>query len=88
MIKIVKVNDIVCDWVVLDVKDKVFGCLIIEIVVFLRGKYCFFYIFNVDCGDFVVVINVNKVKFLGMKLEDKEYFIYLGYFGSIKSKIF
>ncbi|MCQ2765564.1 50S ribosomal protein L13 [Helicobacter pylori] len=86
MTKTAKVNDIVRDWVVLDAKDKAFGRLITEIAVLLRGKHRPFYTPNVDCGDFVVVINANKVKFSGMKLEDKEYFTHSGYFGSTKSK--
>ncbi len=81
MTKTAKVNDIVRDWVVLDAKDKVFDRLITEIAVLLRGKHRPFYTPNVDCGDFVVVINANKVKFSGMKLEDKEYFTHSGYFG-------
>ncbi|WP_162983049.1 50S ribosomal protein L13 [Helicobacter mehlei] len=73
-------------WVVLDAKDQVFGRLITQVATLLRGKHRPYYTPHVDCGDFVVVINAGKVKFSGMKLEDKEYFTHSGYFGSTKSK--
>ncbi|CCB79095.1 50S ribosomal protein L13 [Helicobacter bizzozeronii] len=73
-------------WVVLDAKDQVFGRLITQAATLLRGKHRPYYTPHVDCGDFVVVINAGKVKFSGMKLEDKEYFTHSGYFGSTKSK--
>ncbi|WP_104637940.1 50S ribosomal protein L13 [Helicobacter bizzozeronii] len=73
-------------WVILDAKDQVFGRLITQAATLLRGKHRPYYTPHVDCGDFVVVINAGKVKFSGMKLEDKEYFTHSGYFGSTKSK--
>ncbi|PAF48089.1 50S ribosomal protein L13 [Helicobacter sp. 12S02634-8] len=84
--KTAKVNEIKRDWVVLDAKDKVFGRLITEVATLLRGKHKPCYTPNVDCGDFVVIVNAPLVQFSGMKLEDKEYFTHSGYFGSTKSK--
>ena len=84
--KMAKTNEIKREWIVLDAKDKTFGRLIAEIAVLLRGKHKPCYTSNVDCGDFVVVINAQKVKFSGLKLEDKEYFTHSGYFGSTRSK--
>lgn len=84
--KIATQNDINRQWVVLDAKGKVFGRLITEIAILLRGKHKPCFTPHIDCGDFVVVINATEVEFTGMKLEDKEYFTHSGYFGSTKSK--
>ncbi|MFC3848490.1 50S ribosomal protein L13 [Helicobacter baculiformis] len=84
--KSIKNSEFKRDWVVLDAKDQVFGRLITQIAILLRGKHRPYYTPNVDCGDFVVVINAGKIKFSGMKLEDKQYFTHSGYFGSTKSK--
>lgn len=84
--KSAKASELKRDWVVLDARDKIFGRLITEIAVKLRGKDKPYFTPHVDCGDFVVVINANKVRFSGLKLQDKEYFTHSGYFGSTKSK--
>lgn len=81
-----KASEIKREWVILDAKDKTFGRLITEISTLLMGKHKPCYSPNVDCGDFVVVINAISVKFTGMKLDNKEYFTHSGYFGSTKSK--
>lgn len=81
-----KASEIKREWVILDAKDKTFGRLITEISTLLMGKHKPYYSPNVDCGDFVVVINAISVKFTGMKLDNKEYFTHSGYFGSTKSK--
>ncbi|MWV61281.1 50S ribosomal protein L13 [Helicobacter saguini] len=75
------------EWVLLDAKDKVFGRLVAEIATILRGKHKPTFTPNMDCGDFVVVINAKGVKFTGQnKLSDKKYHTHSGYFGSTKSK--
>ncbi|RDU55510.1 50S ribosomal protein L13 [Helicobacter sp. MIT 00-7814] len=84
--KIATQADINRQWVVLDAKDKIFGRLIAEVATLLRGKHKPCFTPNVDCGDFVIIINAAEVKFSGMKLKDKEYFTHSGYFGSTKSK--
>lgn len=81
-----KKNEIQRDWIVLDAKDEIFGRLITKAAVYLRGKHKPYYTPNVDCGDFVVIINAKDVKFSGLKLNNKEYFTHSGYFGSTKSK--
>ncbi|RAX54652.1 50S ribosomal protein L13 [Helicobacter sp. 16-1353] len=81
-----KKNDIQRDWIVLDAKDEIFGRLITKTAIYLRGKHKPSYTPNVDCGDFVVIINAKEVKFSGLKLNSKEYFTHSGYFGSTKSK--
>ena len=52
----------------------------------LRGKNKAYYTPHVDCGDFVIVINCEKVKFTGNKMEDKEYLTYSGYPGGQKGE--
>lgn len=83
--KMMKAQDIKRDWIVVDAKDKVFGRLITEIATKLRGKHKTCYTPNVDCGDYVVVVNAKDVKFTGVKLSSKEYHTHSGYFGSTKS---
>lgn len=84
--KIATQDDINRQWIVLDAKDQVFGRLITQAATLLRGKHKPCFTPNIDCGDFVVIINATEVKFTGMKLKDKEYFTHSGYFGSTKSK--
>lgn len=86
MTTMAKSNNVKREWIVLDAKDEVFGRLITKVATYLRGKHKPTYTPNVDCGDFVVIINAGAVKFSGLKLESKEYFTHSGYFGSTKSK--
>ena len=73
-------------WVLIDAEGKTFGRMITEIATRLRGKDKPYYTPNVDCGDYVVVINASKAKFNGAgKIADKEYHEHSGYFGSVKS---
>lgn len=80
-----KANEIQRDWIVVDAADKVFGRVITEVATILRGKNKPNFTPNVDCGDYVVVINASKAKFSGNKLEDKNYYTHSGYFGSTKT---
>ena len=73
------------DWVVIDAEGKIFGRVITEVASILRGKHKPSFTPNVDCGDYVVVINASKAKFTGAKLEDKNYYTHSGYFGSTKT---
>ena len=84
--KMAKANEIKRDWKLLDAEAKIFSRLVAEVATLLRGKHKPCYTPNIDCGDFVVIINAPKAKFSGVKLEDKEYFTHSGYFGSTKSK--
>ncbi|MBD3840982.1 MAG: 50S ribosomal protein L13 [Campylobacterales bacterium] len=77
--------DVQKDWIVVDAADKVFGRVITEVASKLRGKHKPTFTPNVDCGDYVIVINAGKVRFTGAKLEDKNYFTHSGYFGSTKT---
>ena len=58
-----KANEIERDWIVVDAEGKVFGRIITEVAAILRGKNKPNFTPNVDCGDFVVIINASKVKF-------------------------
>ncbi len=66
-------------WWVVDATDKIVGRLASEIAVILMGKHRATYTPHVDTGDFVVVVNVEKVAFTGKKWEQKEYTWYTGY---------
>jgi len=83
---VLKPADVTRDWVLIDAEGKTFGRILTEVATLLRGKHKPSFTPNVDCGDFVVIINAEKAKFSGAKLEDKEYFTHSGYFGSTKSK--
>src|SRR6059058_1818569 len=73
-------------WVLIDAKGLVVGRLASFIAMRLRGKHLPTYTPHVDCGDFVVVINADKVKFTGRKLEQKTYYWHTGYPGGIKER--
>ena len=66
-------------WHFLDAADQVLGRLSTKIAVLLMGKHKRDFCPNVDCGDFVVVINTDKVRITGNKMEDKFYFRHSGY---------
>jgi large subunit ribosomal protein L13 len=66
-------------WWIVDASDKVVGRLASDIAVILMGKHRPTYTPNVDTGDFVVVINVEKVMFTGKKWQQKEYTWYTGH---------
>jgi large subunit ribosomal protein L13 len=73
-------------WILVDAQDAVVGRLATFIAMRLRGKHRPDYTPNVDCGDHVVVINADKVKFTGRKLAQKTYHWHTGYPGGIKSR--
>jgi len=74
------------DWFVIDAGGKVLGRLASQIAHRLRGKHKPIYTPHVDTGDFIIVINADKVKLTGNKLQNKHYFSYSGYPGGLKSK--
>jgi large subunit ribosomal protein L13 len=73
------------NWVLIDASDKVVGKVAVEIASILRGKTKPVFTPHVDTGDFVVVINAEKVKLTGNKLEQKVYYRHSGYMGGIKA---
>ncbi|AKM11928.1 50S ribosomal protein L13 [Croceicoccus naphthovorans] len=71
-------------WHLIDAEGLVVGRLAVIIANHLRGKHKPSYTPHVDCGDHVVVINADKVKFTGNKTQDKRYYKHTGYAGGIK----
>ena len=79
-----KASDIERKWYVIDAEGVVLGRLSAEVSKLLRGKHKPSYSPNLDCGDYVIVINADKVKLTGKKLTDKKYFRHTGWIGGIK----
>lgn len=73
-------------WIVIDAENAVVGRLASFIAMRLRGKHRPDYTPHVDCGDYVVVVNADKVKFTGRKLDQKKYYWHTGYPGGIKER--
>jgi len=73
------------DWYVIDATDKTLGRLATEVARRLRGKHKPEYTPNCDTGDYIVVINAEKVRATGNKVTDKVYYRHTGYPGGIKS---
>lgn len=84
--KATKASKISRDWCLIDVKDKVLGRVAVEIAAKLIGKSKPYFVRNLDCGDFVVVINAKHVKVTGHKEKEKLYTRYSGYPGGLKTK--
>jgi len=80
-----KESDIKRDWYLVNAEGRVLGRLASEIARRLRGKHKAIYTPHVDTGDFVVVVNAEKVSLTGKKLTDKIYYHHTGYPGGIKS---
>ncbi|HIT48186.1 MAG TPA: 50S ribosomal protein L13 [Candidatus Coprenecus stercoripullorum] len=69
------------EWVVVDATNQIVGRLASRVAVMLRGKHKASFTPNMDCGDNVIVINAEKVRFTGKKLTDKVYVRHTGYPG-------
>jgi len=74
------------DWYLVDATDKTLGRLASEIAHRLRGKHKPVFTPHVDAGDYIVVINADKVRLTGRKERDKQYFWHTGFPGGIKSR--
>lgn len=79
-----KQNDIEKKWLLVDAEGMVLGRLASEIAARLRGKHNPMFTPHVDCGDFVVVINADKIVLTGRKHQQKMYYRYSGYIGGLK----
>lgn len=73
-------------WHLVDAKDKILGRVAVEIAAKLIGKSKPYFVRNLDCGDFVVVINAKHIKVTGHKEKEKLYTRYSGYPGGLKTK--
>ena len=81
----VKAGDIKETWYVVDAADKTLGRLASEVAKRLRGKHKPEFTPHVDTGDHIIVVNAEKIKVTGRKLEDKMYYRHTGYIGNLKS---
>ena len=76
------------EWLVLDATDKVLGRVASEVALRLRGKHKAIYTPHVDTGDFIIVVNVEKIRVTGTKTEDKIYYRHSGFPGGIHATSF
>ena len=83
-----KSHEVQGDWFVVDATDKVLGRLSSELARRLRGKHKPEYTPHADTGDYIVVINADKIAVTGNKAKDKMYYHHTGYVGNLKSASF
>jgi large subunit ribosomal protein L13 len=81
----VKAGDIKRRWYVVDAQGKTLGRLATEIARILRGKHKPTFSPHLDTGDFVIIVNAEKIHVTGKKLNTKRYYRYSGYLGGLKS---
>lgn len=80
----VKPKEVVRKWYVIDAKNKPLGRVAVKAADILRGKHKVSYTPNVDCGDFVIIVNCADVMLTGNKLTQKFYYKHTGYIGHLK----
>jgi large subunit ribosomal protein L13 len=80
-----KASEVQRDWLLVDANGQVLGRLATQIATLLRGKHKPTYTPSIDGGDFVVVVNVEKIKLMGKKPDQKIYYRHTGYPGGIKA---
>ena len=80
----IKKDNIKRDWYLVDARDKTLGRLASEVAQIIRGKKKVFFTPNLDMGDFVVIINADKISLSGNKADQKKYFTHSGYPGGDK----
>jgi large subunit ribosomal protein L13 len=83
-----KPDDIQREWLIIDATDVVLGRLASHVAVLLRGKHKATFAPHMDTGDFVIVINAEKVALTGSKLEKKKAFRHSGYPGGLSSETY
>lgn len=81
-----KVAEIKRDWHIIDVKGKILGRISTQIAQLLMGKNKPYFVKNLDCGDYVVVINAKEISTTGKKEKDKIYTSYSGYPGGLRKR--
>ena len=74
------------EWLLVDAEGEILGRLASQVAKLIRGKHKPDFTPHVDCGDNVIIINAEKVKVTGNKLEQKKYYSHTGYPGGIKEK--
>ena len=80
------IKDVKPEWHIIDASNQSLGRVSSEIATILQGKHKAIYVPYIDTGDYVVVINSEKIKITGKKLEQKTYYRHSGYPGGIKQK--
>ena len=85
MTDFIKKNEIKNNWILIDAENAIVGRLAAYISIVLRGKNKNQYTPHMDNGDFVIVTNIEKIKFTGKKINNKKYYRHTGYPGGIKS---
>lgn len=80
-----KAEEVRHDWLLVDAEGQTLGRLASQIAMRLRGKHKPEYTPHVDTGDYVVVLNAEKIAVTGKKLSDKMYYRHTGYVGNLKS---
>jgi large subunit ribosomal protein L13 len=83
-----KPADVTRDWYVVDAEGKTLGRMATEIARLLRGKHKPEYTPHVDTGDYIIVVNAEKVRVTGNKAKDKMYYRHTGYPGGLRSMSF
>jgi len=81
-----KLSQVNRGWYLIDARDKILGRLSTEIAQLLMGKKKPYFVRNLDCGDYVVVLNAKKVKVTGKKEEAKMYYRHSGYPGGFRQE--
>jgi large subunit ribosomal protein L13 len=84
----IKPADVKKDWILIDAEGLILGRLAAVVATRLRGKHKPTFTPHVDCGDNIVIINAEKIKLTGKKLEDSLFYYHTGYAGGIKSRSF
>lgn len=82
--KMAKSQELEHKWYVVDATDQVLGRLASQVATVLRGKNKPYFTPHVDCGDYVIIVNADKIKLTGNKLDQKLYKTYSGYPGGLK----
>lgn len=80
-----KAEEVRHDWVLVDAEGQTLGRLATQLASRLRGKHKPEYTPHVDTGDYIVVVNAEKIAVTGKKLSDKMYYRHTGYIGNLKS---
>lgn len=81
-----KKETVIRNWYVVDATDMTLGRLATKVATVLRGKHKPTYTPHIDCGDFVVVVNADKVNLTGNKLDQKIYYNHSGYTGGLRER--
>ena len=75
------------NWLVVDAEGQTLGRFASKLANILRGKHKTNYTPHADCGDFVIVINADKIRFTGNKMNEKEYKFFSGYPGGLRYEV-